>query len=102
MLRPFGLFQQSADAIIRAPGYQRSQMHGLYTEGSDGLHGSPLGEACPQVLVDDGLERPARAARFGLKPRGNILVQRQGCTHSIKMLSHRHHDVNREQPGPPS
>jgi hypothetical protein len=71
-------------------------MHGLYPERLDGLYGSPLGEACPQVLVDDGLEGPTRASRFSVKPRGNIFVQRQGCSHSIKMLSNRHHDVNKE------
>lgn len=75
MLWPFGFLQQSADAIVRAPGDRRPQMHRLYPEGSDGLHSPPLGKACPQVLVDDGLEGPARATRFGLKPRGNVFVQ---------------------------
>jgi hypothetical protein len=51
-------------------------MHRLYPEGSDGLHSPPLGKACPQVLVDDSLEGPARAPRLGVKPRSNIFVQR--------------------------
>lgn len=93
MLFSFGLLQQSADAIVRAPGNRRPQMHGLNSERSDGLCSSPLCEACPQVLVDDGLEGPARTSGLGLKPRGNILVQGQGSSHSIKMLSYEHHDV---------
>jgi len=68
-------------------------MHGLHPERSDGLHSSPLCEACPQVLVDDCFERPARASRLGLKPRGDIFVQRQGGAHDITMLLNRHHDV---------
>ena len=76
MLWPFGFLQWSADAIVRAPRDRRPQMHGLHPERSDGLHSSPLCEACPQVLVDDCFERPARASRLGLKPRGDIFVQR--------------------------
>ena len=70
-------------------------MHGLYPERSSGLHSSLLREASPQVLVDNGLERPARASGLGLKPRGNVFIQSQGCPHSIKMLSRRHRDVQR-------
>jgi hypothetical protein len=51
-------------------------MHGRYSERSDGLHSVTLGKACPQVLVDDSLEGPARASRLGVKPRSNIFVQR--------------------------
>ena len=88
MLRAFDFLQQSADAIERAPGDWRPQMHGLYPEWSDGLHSSTLGKACPQVLVDDSLEGPARASRLGLKSRRYIFVQGQGCSHSIMMLSY--------------
>lgn len=75
MLFSFSFLQQSADAIVRAPGNRWTQMYGLHSERSDGLCSSPPGEACPQVLVDDGLEGPARTSRLGLKPRGNIFVQ---------------------------
>jgi hypothetical protein len=87
VLFSFGFLQQSADAIVRAPGNRRTQMHGLNSERSDGLCSSPPGKPCSQVLVDDGLEGPARASGLSLKPRGNILVQSQGCSHSIMMLS---------------
>ena len=93
MLFSFGFLQQRADAIVRATGNRRTQMHRLYSERSDGLRSSPPGEPCPKVLVDDGLERSARASGLGLKPHGNIFVQSQGCSHSIKMLSNEHHDV---------
>lgn len=94
MLFSFGFLQQSADAIVRASGNRRTQMHGLNSEQSDGLCSSPPGEACPQVLVDHGLEGPSRTSGLGLKPHGNIFVQSQCGSHSIKMLSHRHHDVH--------
>lgn len=88
MLWPFGFLQQSADAIVRAPGDRRTKMHGLYPERSDGLHSPPLGKACPQVLVDDSLEGPARSSRLGLKSRRYIFVQSQSCSHSIVTLSY--------------
>ena len=88
MLFSFGFLQQSADPIVRASGNRRPQMHGLNSERSDGLCSSPPGEACPQVLVDDGLEGPARTPGLGLKPRGDIFVQGQRGSHSIKMLSY--------------
>lgn len=71
----FGFLQQSADAIVRAPGNRRTQMHGLDSERSDGLRSSPPGKTCPQVFVDYGLEGPTRAPGLGLKPRRNIFVQ---------------------------
>ena len=93
MLFSFGFLQQSADAIVRAPGNRGTQMHRLYSERWDGLRSSPPGEPCPKVLVDDSLERSTRALGLGLKPYGNIFVQSQGCSHGIKMLVHRHLDV---------
>ncbi len=69
-------------------------MHRLHSERSDGFSSFPAGEPCPEVLVDDSLERSARASRLGLKPHGNIFIQSQGCSHSIKMLAHEHHDVH--------
>jgi hypothetical protein len=68
-------------------------MHGLYSERPDGLRSSLPGEARPQVLIDDGLKGPARTSGLGLKPRGNIFVQSQRCSHSIVMLTYTHHDV---------
>jgi hypothetical protein len=93
VLCSFGFLQQSADAIVRAPGDRRTQMHRFYSERSDGLRSSPPGEACPQILVDDGFEGPTRTPGLGLKPHGNVFVQSQGGSHSIKMLSNEHHDV---------
>lgn len=86
MLFPFGLLQQSADAIVGPPGNRRTQMDGLNSERSDALCSSPPGEACPQVLVDDCLEGLARTSGLGLKPRGNVFVQSQCGSHSITML----------------
>lgn len=75
MLLSLGFLQQSADAIVRAPGNRRTQTHGLNSERSDRLRSSPPGQGRPQVLVDDGLEGPARTPGLGLKPRRNIFVQ---------------------------
>lgn len=45
MLFSFGFLQESADAIVRAPGNRWTQMHGFNSERADGLHSSSPGEA---------------------------------------------------------
>ena len=44
------------------------------------------------MLIDDGLEGLAGSPRFGLEPRGDIIIEGQGSPHVV-MLRPEHHGV---------
>ncbi|MGD0124568.1 MAG: hypothetical protein ABSF46_04360 [Terriglobia bacterium] len=47
----------------------------------------------PQAIVHDLLQRRARPPRLGAELGRNIIVESQGCSHTL-MLRREHHDVN--------
>jgi len=93
MIRTVQVLQQSANAIQRHARFQSAKIVRFDLKPLDPGSRAPQSETGTQHLVNQGLERLPGAPRFGLQAHRNVLVERQGRSHIMMLLS-RHHDVN--------
>lgn len=94
MRRPLGDLEHFADVVEAEAGPECPEVAWADREGGGRVPiPAATRESEPQALVDDLLERLARAPDLGLEPVGHVLVEGQGGAH-ILMLHIEHHDVN--------
>ena len=81
MKRPLHLFDQLSDIIQGKPGPEISQIARYDGEGLPLGRDAAARESGAQRLVDDLLEGPADAARFGLELDGHVVIEGEGSPH---------------------
>ncbi len=84
MPRPFHLLQEDTYVVVIGTGID-AHILGAHSERLDGARLSPQRQAPAQRLVHNLLDWLSSTPCLGLELLGNILVERQGCSH-IMML----------------
>lgn len=83
MKRPFHLFDELSDIIQGKPGPEISQVARRDCEGFPPGRDAAARQSGAQRLVDDFLEGPADAARFGLELGGHVVIEGEGRSHLL-------------------
>jgi hypothetical protein len=83
---PVDFFENLGDAIKAKSNPHRPKVPGVDLKARSRRFPAPDLHSGTQGVVDRFLEGPSGAPRFGGQPGGNVLIERQSCSHIVMLL----------------